>query len=383
MEACQLKIVDKHRQHISFLASLADFSYSDGGAVTPSLVVDNPQISLYCLDDTQRQAVFVEVPAEIDLTQAPFVYQTQYEQAQRLIAVPYDTFNQLAKELPEVPQPIFIYITGRSGSTLLNHAFNASGTVVSLSEPDVVTQFVNLRHQTQGRREDELRTLAQSTIRFLFKAYHAQGVQGPYALKFRNQGLQVLDLFQTTFPQAKNLFLYRDAIGYVTSFYRLFRKSGAPEYLSVRTWQSQFERTLAADLSHLPQLLDEGRDEISIPEQLTLWWLAVMEWYLAQVEQSQPVGAVRYTDLIGAQAKSLSQIFSYCGLPLDRVQRGLSVYGQDAQAGTLLARENPNEGNKRTLNETQIDSVTSILERHPVLNTSDFIAPGTLQISTH
>ena len=380
MEARQLNIESKHRQHIAFVASLKDFSYTEGDLVNPSLVVDHHQISLYCFDDIGRQAIFVEIPPDVDLTKVAFVYQSQYEQAQKLIALPYETFNELANSLPEVQQPIFIYVTGRSGSTLLNHAFNESETVVSLSEPDVATQFVNLRHDTKGNRETELRTLAQSTIRFLFRPYHTKGVQA-HALKFRNQGLQIMDLFQTTFPQAKNLFLYRDAIGYVTSFYRLMRKAEAPEYLSFDAWQSEFEKMLAVDLSHLSQYLDEANEEISLVEQITLSWIAVMEWYLVQFGRGSPVLAVRYADLIEAQEETLRQIFSYCGLPLNSLQLGLRAYGRDSQEGTFLARENSREGNKRMLDEAQMRSVTAILQRHPVLNISDFNVPRTLQIS--
>ena len=145
MEAYQLNIESKHRQHIGFLGSLNDFSYTDEGKVNPSEVVDNPHISLYCLDDVDNRAIFVELPANINLTKAAFVYQTQYEEAQRLIAVPYETFTELANTLPEIHQPIFVHITGRSGSTLLSHVFNESGIAASLAEPDVATQFVNLR----------------------------------------------------------------------------------------------------------------------------------------------------------------------------------------------------------------------------------------------
>ncbi len=91
-------------------------------------------MSLYCLDDAQRRAIFVELPDGIDLTTAPFVYVTQYEQAQRLIAVPYDRFCELAHQLPLVEHLILIYISGRSGSTLISHLFNELNTVASLAE---------------------------------------------------------------------------------------------------------------------------------------------------------------------------------------------------------------------------------------------------------
>ena len=378
MDAQRLNIGDKHRQMIGFLASLKDFSYTSGAGINPSEIIDNPQISLYCLDELERRAIFVELPPDIDLTKVPFVYRTQYEQAQRLIAVPLEAFIELANKLPDVQQPIFVHITGRSGSTLLSHVFNESKTVASLAEPDVASQFVNLR--AAGMPKPELRSLAQSTVRFLFKSHHSDDVQA-HAIKFRNQGLRVMDLFQTTFPQGKSLFLYRDALGYIRSFYRIFKNLEMPEYSPVSAWQSQFEAIFVTDLSYLTQYLDEGRKEISLVEQLTLWWIAVMEWYLAQVERGSPVLAVRYDDLSQHREETVRQIFTYCGLPLSSIKLALKAFDRDAQADTPLARENPREGNKLRLTAEQVRSVTAILQRHPVLTTLDFDAPNTLQVS--
>lgn len=367
MEAQQLTIESKHRQYHRFLASLKDFSYHEGSLVNPSLVIQNPQISLYCLDDSSQQAVFIEIPPRINLAKVPFVCRTQYEQAQQLITVPYETFNQLADHLPQVQHPILIYTTGRSGSTLLHHAFNESQIVVSLSEPDVVTQFANLRHNTRGNQDAELRKLANSSIRFLFRNYHAQGVQA-HVLKFRSHGTQVMDLFQTIFPETKNIFLYRDAIAYVTSNHRIYQKNEYPVYPSFHVWQSRFEQFWGAELSHLVKYLDEECEAMSILKELTLEWIVSMEWYLAQVERGIPALAVRYADLIDFQEQTLRNIFSYCNLPLNGVQQALNAYSRDSQAGTPLGRENPQKGNKYTLNETQIDLVTGILQRHSILN---------------
>src|SRR3712207_1953955 len=92
MSAQYLTIAAKHRQMTGFHASMADFSVSDGDSVNSDIVRDSSNISLYCLDDAARRAIFVELPPDVDLATASFVYQTQYEQALRLIAVPYDTF---------------------------------------------------------------------------------------------------------------------------------------------------------------------------------------------------------------------------------------------------------------------------------------------------
>ena len=126
----------------------------------------NPNISLYCLDDASKRAIFVELPPDTDLAKAPFVYRTQYEQAQRLIALPYESFIQLAHDLPRVENLIMCYMTGRCGSTLLSHVLNELDTVLSLSEPDVATQFVHLR-SAYGGRETELRLIDDRLARVI------------------------------------------------------------------------------------------------------------------------------------------------------------------------------------------------------------------------
>ena len=90
--------------------------------------------------------------------------------------------------------------------------------------------------------------------------------------------------------------------------------------------------------------------------------------------------AVRYDDLNTHREHVVSEVFAYCGLPTDRVQETLGVYGHDAQAGTALARDNPEEGNKLRLSDEQRNEVTRILQRHPVVKDFDFVVPGTLRV---
>jgi hypothetical protein len=378
MTVHSLTIEAKHRQMPGYLASLADFSLSTGTAVNADIVLKEPTLSLYCLDDAHQRAIFVELPPDVDLATAPFVYQMQYEQAQRLIAVPYETFRQLARALPEVQHLIVIYISGRSGSTLVSHVFNALDSVRSLAEPDVATQFVHLR-STDGQRDAELRNLLDCTVRFLCRPTPFK-TPATYALKLRNEGLRVMDLFQTTFPQAKNLFLYRDAIGFVASFYRIFKRVHIPEQMPMGEWRALFSQLINEEFTHMSAYLDAGTTEVSLPQHLTLWWLAIMEWYLAQYAHGIPILAVRYADLIAAREQVLSAVFRYCGLPTAAVAETLGVFARDAQAGTLLARDNPAEGNQLQLSEAQLREMTRIMQRHPVVKDSDFIAPGTFHV---
>ena len=367
--ASQFVIESKHRQHHHFLANLKDFSYREVESVALDRIVDDPRVSLYCLDDEARQAVFVDGPAAMDLVRAPFVCRLQYEQARRIFTLPYEQLHRLAAHLPEVEHPIFVYTTGRSGSTLLHHAFNESQHVVSLSEPDAPTQLANLRHGTDGRRDVEICDLARSVTRFFFRAYPRDGLV-TCAVKLRSHGTQVMDLFQLAFPRARNIFLYRQALAYVASGHRIYEKEGRVEFVSFEAWRARLEPSWGAVLSHLARYLERDDEPLSLVTELTLGWMASMEWYLAQVARGIPSLAVSYAALSQAREETLRRIFSYCDLPMSGIQPALRAYERDSQAGTPLARENPRKGNQRTLSAAQIATIKAMVGQHPALSDS-------------
>jgi hypothetical protein len=378
MQAHYLNIDSKKRQMYGFAASLADFSVSDGEVIQPEGMLTDPNISLYCLDDAHRQAIFVEMSPGIDLSQAPFVYIAQYEAAQRLIAVPYDEFKKLAQQLPPIENLIMIYTVGRSGSTLLSKVFNEVNNSLSLAEPDAPVQFVHLR-TAADRPNAELIELLQSTIRFCFKPTSAKQ-PSICVLKLRSEAVQIMDLMQAAFPKMKNLFLYRDLIGWVASFYRLFRLDNAPEYMPVDDWCDFMKRLFNQDFTHLTAYLPLGTTQITRIQQLTLWFLEVIAWYTASTAKGIPILPFRYADLDRSPEKTLTEVFGYLGLPESEVKRTLSVFETDAQAGTSFARDNANVGNQEKLSEEQIAEINRILSIYPFIKESHFTVPGTLQV---
>ena len=378
MTARILTIKERHLKTLGQLSSVADFTCVDGDEVDPRIVLNNLNLSLYCFDDATRQAIFVELPSSVDLTKSPFVYLTQGEEAERLIAVSYDTFLRLAAELPKVENLIPIYITGRSGLTLISHIFNELATVMSLSEPDAASQFAHLR-ATDGSRDVELSRLLDGALRFLFKPNGYKSAT-TYALKFRSEGVQVMDLYQATFPQAKNLFSYRDAVGFVSSFYRLFTSFGVPEREPLSEWTGFFMQQCGKDADDLRFYLGEGDGDIPMAKALALWWLFSMEAYLTQHERGVRALAVRYDDLNMHREETLRGIFAYCGLPVASVKATLKAFERDAQAGTALAREDATRGNALRLSEQQVADIHDVLQRHPVIKVPDYMLPGTLTV---
>jgi hypothetical protein len=126
--------------------------------------------------------------------------------------------------------------------------------------------------------------------------------------------------------------------------------------------------------------LAPGVESLSMAQNLALWWSVIMDWYLAQHARGIPVLAVRYADLNAHREQVVKAIFEYCGLPTDQLAKSLSAFERDSQAGTFLARDKPNEGNTFKFNEEQLAEIAEILARHPVIQESDFVAPGTLRL---
>jgi len=378
MQAQYLNISVKQRQLTGFHASLTDFTLTPGEAVSADVVCADPALSLYCLDQATQQAIFVELPPEVDLARAPLFYLTQYQLARRLLAMPFNTFRQLARELPAVEHLILIYMTGRSGSTLLSHLLNTVDSVRSFSEPDVATHFVHLR-RAGGLSETELRELLDSTVRFLLKStpFKAPSI---LALKLRSEGTQLMELFQASFPQARNLFSYRGAFGFVRSFYRILTRDRPPAPAPVDRFVARFRQFSTYDATPLLACLDPGTTALSTLQFLTVWWMASMEWYMAQQARGIPSLAIRYDDLNGRREQVVSAVFQYCGLPTAAVSQALRAFAQDAHSGTPLARDIPDQGNQLHLSEEQRQEILRILKRHPMIQTPDFVVPGTLHV---
>src|SRR5262245_1203141 len=132
MQAYELIIDSKVKASPFAIVSVNDFQAHMGEHLDPHIILEQPNISLYCLDHDKRQMIFVETSPEVDLLRAPFYFIVQYEAAQRLIAVPYHTLHALADEVELDPGRIILfYSTGRCGSTLLSHVMNLNSSVVS------------------------------------------------------------------------------------------------------------------------------------------------------------------------------------------------------------------------------------------------------------
>jgi len=313
-----------------------DFSLALEGTINAEIILSNPRISLYCLDAEHRQALFVETAADVNLANHPFYYQAQYDHAERVLVVSWETLNQLAAQpVPGGESPILIYSVGRCGSTLLSRAFGRLPEVQSLSEPDVFTQIAALR-QKDGSRDLELTQLIRSCTQLLNKSTSSQ--PSTLALKFRSFSIEIADLFQSAFPQSKALFLYRNAEAWAGSAARAFDASPSTATTSM--------------------------------------WLSVMERYLDLHAHGISMLAVRYETLTSLPVPALEIIFEFCGLPPARVSLAQQAFASDSQAGTSLSRHRL-QTSAFVLTSDHRSQIRSLLSHHSTIQNPGFIVPNT------
>ncbi|MFM2064012.1 MAG: hypothetical protein RLZZ507_3683 [Cyanobacteriota bacterium] len=376
MSAKILHIQSKNRTPASLIASLHDFSYESGETVDPKTILENPNISLYCLDHENKQAIFVETPLDIDIYEPPFLYLAQYEYAQRLIEVPYEEFHQLAQEIKDsIGQIIMIYSVGRCGSTLLSKIFNQLDTVLSLSEPDVFSQIVGIR-KPDGSNDEEIEALLRSCICLLAKST-VNSKESFCAIKLRSFGIEAADLIYRSFPSAKLIFMYRNAEDVVKSSIRAF------VYFSKIL--PMIGQNVAVYSQFIPLLKDYAQyidftDSKAI-DFYTVMWLSVMHRYLLINQSGIPISALRYEDLIEDPKQVIKSIFNYCDIPESEVSNACVALEKDSQSGSLLSQENTSENEINIQNILEIQQkINALLDKHPKIKTADFIVTNTLKI---
>lgn len=364
MTATILEIVEKTKTHPFGTAMPENFIVNEAGTVDARYLLDNPNISLYCLDDANGAAWFVETPPEVDLTQAPFYYINQYDHALRLFTVPYEEFHLLADSIP-LGKLIFVHSTGRCGSTLISKTLNMVDGVRSLSEPDLYTQILFMRHLDSSRDAHYRRLLRSCTLLL--------GKSAPtLAVKFRAMCIQLDDLLYAEFPDAMQLFLYRNMESWARS---MGVETRPPAERRVPMTEFPIYRQAMTPLR--TGFVAAHEREPNPVEWSALTWLSLMEHYVKLCDGGLPFLAVRYEDIQAHPRQVLAAVFEYCGLAAN-IDRAYSVFATDSQEGTPLSRASLKERERTPLDPAEIGRWNEILSERRIVRSADYIAPYTI-----
>jgi hypothetical protein len=286
------------------------------------------------------------------------------------MVMPLEAMLSLAPQVTLPPKLIFMFNMPRSGTTLVNRVLNQVDGVWSLSEPDIYAPFyfANLEHVDQN----ELVDLARVCTGLLFRP--PSGVRADtLGIKFRSQGLFSADPFYRAFPDARYVFIYRDALSWANSFYRMTMRLPRPDGMDDEQFTRFMWRILSAetDISYTETYFD-------LESAIARWelvcapaWVLHCEQYTQYFEAGWPFFALRYNELNNQPESVTAQLLEHCGLPAESLGQALRGFEGDAQEGTDIARSIKVEG----FNDEQYERLRLTLAKHPRFGNPDLLLP--------
>ena len=364
-------ILDKVKQNTLGPASAGDFVLRDQAPAEPAEIIENRHLSLYALDLQNQQGLFVQTDPAVDLCVEPFYYIAQYENATRVLSVPFTDMIALGRRLPLAEERlVFIHSTGRAGSTLASQIFAQLDGVANISEPDALSDLVTAQNSGLLDKAD-LAALTDATVRLLANV----DAKGGHVIKGRSFVIELGELFHDLYPRAKSVFLYRNAKSYTLSSLRAYddgvqRSDEENQQLlaGIRAW-------LATLLPMVAAVPDE--QPLSAVGIIFLQWLSVMDRYVKLCEKGVEMLAINYQSWIDKPQETAAAMLDYCNMLPDNLTAVYGALEQDSQAGTVLSRSEVSDHDS-WLKTADLLELDDLLAQQPLINTADFVAPNTL-----
>jgi hypothetical protein len=373
MLATNFEIINKRRAHPVGVSDIKDFELRKSGEIDAQEILVTPRISLYAMDFENERAVFVETGTPAELSQAPFYYQAQYENAVRVITLPFEALIQLAQSVKvDDSKLIFIHSTGRSGSTLASKIFAQLPGVINMSEPDVLTQVVIARFMKPDMR-DMFRMLLDACIRLLCKTPASTA----WVIKGRSWVIELGDWLHQLYPKAKNLYLYRDAESWIKSSLSAFV---ADVERAAEDWRREENEGRGWMKLLVPSIAryDPGQ-HLNATGLLSLMWLDNMQRYTELHKSGVEMLAIQYPSWKLETRRTAISMLDYCSCCPDDLTAIEGILTQDSQAGSVVSQEAVKKKNSpaQYFDRTEMDRH---LLNHAYLRTADFEVQNTLKL---
>lgn len=366
-------IIERKKGHPIHIVRPNHFEVGPGVAIAAEEVVSNPNITLYCVDADQNRVLFVECPDEIRLEKSVFYYQGQFENATSVIYMPLPEFHRLAEDIQLPKNLIFVHSVGRCGSTLVSKALDAVPSVLSLSEPDDLTQICESR-TVDGSHDAWLRQMIVSSVHWRAKARH-EGTFETLAIKTRSEVLVLGDLIYELFTGAHHPFLYRNAVSWMRSNYRSF-----PMDRDVYDHEKNREMVASwAKLLPLARSYTQKEPPLNPVEVRVLAWISCVEAYLDLLEAGAKPFAIRYEDLNQNPKACLEAFFQFCDVEVTDWPAIENVLGKDSQEGSFFSRSE-RYAKTNELTESLVQDIDNLIATRPRIKSPHAILPGTYEL---
>lgn len=368
----------------------ADFELGEAESVGVE-ALSRPGVSVYALDLARGGVAFVEGPAQprampSPLLDAPFLHQAQRNHATHVLRVPFDLFHALAGRAPPPPAPpILVHSTGRCGSTLVSEMLAALPGVASLAEPDLFTGVEVAVADGRLSSGDAVPILESA----LALATHGLApADARPAIKFRSEVAWIARELDRACPDARVVFMYRDARRVIESYLRVLGRG--PTWSTRLAHVPVLDRVVAARharrverrgprMERFDYVL-RGTTAMDVEKRgrwgkFLLQWLAKVHAYLdLRRHRDGDAFALRYEDLVARPEPVLRALFEHCDLPADALADAVARMGRDSQRGTAFHR---GAGHAWTLTPRDEREIARVFTDHTELPGPDAVLPGT------
>ncbi len=372
-------ILKKQKLESNGVASRQDFALGTGVPFNTENILEDDNITLYAFDFSKQEAIFVQTQNNIDIYEYPFLYQAQYQFAEKIIITPFESIAALKSLTTDNLSLIFLYSVGRCGSTLLCKLLQCSPNIISISEPDILAQLVTARSQDK-QNDQEISKLLKIFLPLLFRKNIRNSTKTIVLIKTRSFSIEIADLLSKTFPSSKSFFLYRNAYDVVRS--------------SVKAFGEALERKKGFILENIEiykrvfHLLPQLNQHIVNSKNFTttffiMAWLSGLDLYLELSNSKIILFAVRYEDLLNDTKSMMGEMCHHLSINPISSEDISSVMQEDSQSNSNLSQSKLR--NKVVPNITADDeikkTIDDIIEAYDPDLTADPLLPRTL--STH
>ena len=312
--------------------------FYDLGPVTPvnsNVLLENQNWHLCTFDFKRREAIFVRISVGSKIYEAPFLHEELFQHASEVMLVPLDEFLQLASQIEEPNQIIHLFSIGRCGSTLAHHLFHNAEGVLGVSEPDTYIALTMARLELSDRFSIEL---LRACTRFHFLA-GAKKQDHTIIVKHHSQALFMAGRVRLANPSAKFLFMTRDGESWGNSVFQMAQSFGFPVKQD-RAQREMFWYIISGgqEIETVKNIIDITDESAQADRWIAVLWAIHMIEYMRLWNDGFKMLVINYGQLNDERLSTVQRMFSYCGLRVDHLERVLSVFDNDSQAGTKLAQ---------------------------------------------
>ena len=336
-----LFLIDARQKVHAFLpAGLDDFGLTASGQISVKSLVGSPDWTLYAIDLARRKAMLVELQPGSDLSEMSFIYMSQYDNGCRVAILDLDDFVTASRAIAPPANLSFLFSTGRCGSTLASRIFAQLPDVWSLSEPDYLTNIAMDRLKF-GRAE--LVTIIRAATLWTCRLPEGRKPE-TIIIKPRSEATLIAELCQEAFPKSRNVFMYRDLLGWLNSISKFEQRIVDPAIVlsDAEYWHDFWDHLMVGTpISVLEDYFAPNQESIIGPEFHTLLWDLRIEGYLKALRRGMVLTAIHYADLNGDRAKETARLLGACGLSGEHLDLAMRAFEQDSHKGSLSSNETP------------------------------------------